>query len=67
MIKSYHRQYLLKFLLIYTDSEIFIFDSLFLKESFDFKYFGEISYSFPNIATQKRDQCEASTTKQRFN
>ena len=54
MIKSYHRRYLLKFLLIHTDIEIFIFDHLFFKEIFGFKYFNEISYSYPNIATQKR-------------
>ena len=53
MIKSYHRRYLLKFLLIYTDIQIFIFDNLFLKEIFYFKYFNEISYSYPNIATQR--------------
>ena len=54
MIKSYRRRYLLKFLLIHTDIEIFIFDHLFFKEIFGFKYFNEISYSYPNIATQKR-------------
>ena len=54
MIKSYHRRYLLKLLLIYTDIEIFIIDNLVLKEMFDFKNFDEISYSYPNIATQKK-------------
>ena len=40
--------------MIHTDIEIFIFDHLFFKEIFGFKYFNEISYSYPNIATQKR-------------